>query len=324
MSTVEISLARRRYADVEAAYTSGQYAQALNEGLSLLQDLEDPANKPLKMRLLLLLAHTWLYGLGDQDSAAVAYRQVAEESEEGPLQEIATEGLRRSNAAVQPGPTPGEQEIAANPEPLNAGRTSSVRQKPASNPFSAPSNPEQGIVSAAAPWLSDLNARNDRIASNRSDGMRAEALAPFQQPSTQAASIGPLAGRPPGRDQGTTRMRRPNVAITQTGGATRTPEATRASETPFTAKLSVSSGSPVTVNPKASAGSWAVPDATTGAGTETRAGQSDAEGQASTAEGSQRRGGPTATEPVIVQSTISFSAEEEQELAKGLLLVVLG
>jgi len=293
MSTVESSLARRRYAEVEAAYTSGLYAQALNDGLSLLQDLEDPANQPLRMRLLLLLAHTWLYGLGDQDSAAVAYRQVAEESEEPPLQEIAAEGLNRSTAAVQPVPGPTIQDNADSREQDGAPTAGSVSQEPASDPFGSATNPEPRVVSSAAPWLSDLSSRGDQDPAGSGERLQTEALAPFQQPPALAAATASEADPP---------WVQPTKGFLD-------------SRTPDWVANTISSASP---------GSTAAPDSTTPPGPVAQASVQTNATQAGRREQNRPQDNTTEAETTIVPSTLSFSAEEEQELAKGLLLVVLG
>ena len=318
MSTVESSLARRRYGEVEAAYTSRRYTQALNDGLSLLQDLEDPANQPLRMRLLLLLAHTWLYGLEDQDSAAVAYRQVAEESEEPALQEIAAEGLSRSRPSEQPVPTPTLQENADSPDHDALGARS-ISQEPASHAFGAAAKPEPEVLGSAAPWLRDLTPRGDQDPAYPTKRLQPEALAPFQQPQARTAATGSKADRPTSDLDLTANQADPpwqEPAKDPSGSST---PGWIANTSP-----SVPSSSTVTGHPMVTPSSLTRSNATidSGAGPQTR--EPAIARQPSSPERNNRPAAMPEAEPLIMPSTLSFSPEEEQELAKGLLLVVLG
>ncbi|MFM8525091.1 MAG: hypothetical protein ACKOCM_05675 [Cyanobacteriota bacterium] len=256
MSTDEHPRVHRRYADVESAYTSGNYTEALNQGLALLQDLQDPASKPLRMRLLLLLGHTWLYGLGDLDSAAVAYGQVAEDNEEEALQEIALDGLSRTtptwtaqdntqaNVAITP------ETIAGATEP--AGR----HQAPATRQVTGSEQP-----GPASPWTTS------EPRAQRSEPRRSVSTADNDPaaPWLPAATITDGAGR---------------TATSQAAMREAIPEGTATTDTPV-----------------------------------------------ETAESEPRIATRTiqelTEETVVIPSTLSFSPEEEQELAKGLLLVVL-
>lgn len=316
MTPIDSSPARRRYADVESAYTNGDFAEALNLGLGLLQDLQGPDNQPLRMRLLLLLAHTWLYGLGDQDSAAVAYRQVAEESDEQVLADIAAEGLSRSSA----GPTKQTDapvrttdattatktaaSVIATPstpsglapdardhqrrETLTTGATATTgspplitspidRPEPKPDPFPPGMSASPANDGAAAPWLNEFGARGARTTSGTGDRPMAANLAPFQQPLSANTS----------------------------------PRSELSPEPSF----ETSPGS----EPKAS-GHPGTNQATT-------IGEAAAPEQEASAQPPQgRRSADTVevkAETVVIASTLSFSPEEEQELAKGLLLVVI-
>ena len=276
---------RRRYDAIEAAYTSGDYAEVLSQGLNLLQDLEDPASQPLRMRLLLLLAHTWLYGLGDQDSAAVAYGQVAAESDEEDLQVIAAEGLRRISGTMAPLSTPqaeaGAMTEAIDPiaEPLEAsvpipttsaitsdtaGDTASLHQAPWAN-VTTNTTPRSASLGAAtsAPWLQDLNPRFSDEASNQgSVEAMSTSLVPVQQPLASAGD----------------------------SGRTNAPAAELIGDPTTTADLALTSATTATEPGPRSLPAEEI----------------------------------TTQEVEVLPGAFSLSRDEEQELAKGLLLVVLG
>lgn len=276
---------RRRYDAIEAAYTSGDYAEVLSQGLNLLQDLEDPASQPLRMRLLLLLAHTWLYGLGDQDSAAVAYGQVAAESDEEDLQVIAAEGLRRISDTLAPLSTPQAEAGAMTesidpiPERLEAsapiptasaitsdtaGDTASLHQAPWANVTTNNPHPSTNLGAAtSAPWLQDLDPRFSDEASNQGtvEAMNTSLL-PIQQPLASADDT----------------------------DRTSAPAAEWISDPVTTADLALTSATTATEpGPR----SLAAEEITT----------QDVE---------------------VLPGAFRFNRDEEQELAKGLLLVVLG
>lgn len=285
MSFSPTTKARRRYDAVEAAYTSGSYAEALNLGLSLLQDLEDPASQPLRMRLLLLLAHTWLYGLGDADSAAVAYGQVAEESDEEDLQVIAADGLRRTDDAIAsveittseatPDSTPKPIEPTLQPllatDPIPGSNTNpSLDQAPWATEAMSASPPVTSLTAeTAAPWLQDLDPSLNKgpAAANLDQGID-PSPAPFLQPAAEAPEPMPISASAAG------------LSIAQGTGNTQ-----------------------VTGDPRTAA------RASTATEPEPR---------------SLRPEQIPAQVDVVTPSAFSFSPEEEQELAQGLLLVVIG
>lgn len=198
MSTDESSKVRKRYAAVESAYTSGNYTESLNQGLALLQDLQDPASKPLRMRLLLLLGHTWLYGLGDLDSAAVAYGQVAEDNEEQALQAIALDGLNRTTPART---AKDETQAAAEAQPKTMARAADpMVVDPAPTTPQAAGSDQPG---PASPWTTSEPAA-ELIDSQRSiTALTNQAAAPWLPAETAAWDPGVTTSTAPEMKQGT-------------------------------------------------------------------------------------------------------------------------
>jgi hypothetical protein len=162
-----------RYAVIEQAYSKENWAEVLNDGGELLNQLRttgDPQLAGLRMRLQLLMGHTHLYGFADKAAAAEFYRAVASQSGEAALAQIAEQGLNQCNAVEAPAaggeplPMAAEPEESAAPEPvLNAPEATGPKAAPAASPFTTlPAMPEVtpsaggGTTSPAAPWLTEM------------------------------------------------------------------------------------------------------------------------------------------------------------------------
>lgn len=86
---------QERYAAIERVYAQQDWPGVESRSQALLAELPDEPRDPLRQRLLLLLAHTRLYGTGDPGGAAVLYQAVANAQPEQVLAEIAAQGLQQ-------------------------------------------------------------------------------------------------------------------------------------------------------------------------------------------------------------------------------------
>jgi hypothetical protein len=178
-----------RYAAVERLYGQGQWEQVLQTSAALLVDLPQQAGASLRIRLLLLQAHTHLHGLGQIESAAALYHQVLEERPEPLLQAIAQQELGRCQEAL---PQP-----AADPEPA-AGPLSPAF------PFVAQAvgTPAPGLAASAMPWLEvlapqtpvDVVDEPEQIAVLQADPRQGEPLdlEPVPQPQLEPEPPAPI------------------------------------------------------------------------------------------------------------------------------------
>lgn len=115
-----IELAIERYGAIEQAYRDQVWPTVLQEGRKLLDDLaggSDRISKGLRQRLLLLLGHTHLHGLGDRAAARDFYGTVLTEDAEDSLRLIAQEGLQQCESPLEPeGPEPPLAPMEVAPE----------------------------------------------------------------------------------------------------------------------------------------------------------------------------------------------------------------
>jgi hypothetical protein len=115
-----IELAIERYGAIEQAYRDQVWPTVLQEGRKLLDDLaggSDRISKGLRQRLLLLLGHTHLHGLGDREAARDFYGTVLTDDAEDSLLRIAQEGLQQCESPLEPeGPEPPLAPMEVAPE----------------------------------------------------------------------------------------------------------------------------------------------------------------------------------------------------------------
>lgn len=96
--SVQSSDSLERYAAIERSYCEERWTSVIYDGQSLLADLSRVDQDPpegLKERLQLLIAHAFLYGLGDRDSAEDLYQAVLRSGAEASLRQIADQGLQQ-------------------------------------------------------------------------------------------------------------------------------------------------------------------------------------------------------------------------------------
>lgn len=83
----------QRYAAIERVYSEREWPEVESLGEALLVDLPDDPADPLRLRVILLLAHTRLYGMGDVDTAKGYYRALLRHCADPNLTQIAEQGL---------------------------------------------------------------------------------------------------------------------------------------------------------------------------------------------------------------------------------------
>jgi hypothetical protein len=90
----------QRYGQIEEAYRQQEWSIVMDQGQTLLEDLEmqPEAGAGLKPRLQLLMAHALLYGFNDTLMAEDYYTKVAGDSSESDLQPVAEAGIQNCRA----------------------------------------------------------------------------------------------------------------------------------------------------------------------------------------------------------------------------------
>lgn len=104
---------QQRYSSIEQIYAEQNWPEVERQSQQLLADLPDDPRDPLRQRLVLLLAHTRLYGSGDAEAAGQLYGAVAAADPEPALLEIAQQGLAQCEALRPPNPQPVVEQTAA-------------------------------------------------------------------------------------------------------------------------------------------------------------------------------------------------------------------
>ena len=151
----------QRYGQIEEAYRQQEWSIVMDQGQTLLADLEKQpeAGAGLKPRLQLLMAHALLYGFNDTLMAEELYTRVAGDSSESDLQPVAEAGILncRANRAQH-----RENEARAQAE---AAQRRKVEQEEllsatANQDQSQPASPVPGAGSPGPvmPWLTQTAA----------------------------------------------------------------------------------------------------------------------------------------------------------------------
>lgn len=328
---------QQRYAALEQVYAQQRWPEVETRCQELLAELPDDPGDPLRLRLLLLLAHTRLYGSGDPAAAASLYAAVLAAAPEAVLAQMAEQGLAQCGQLGDNQNSPaGEEEGATTGTPAAEAETTADATTTANLTAlaqAAVAAVERSAVDAAVdtaaadatetpamPWLQELAGEPAR----RSLQVPVEsslALAPFQRPAPASQT--------------------PNVSSTQD---VPTPERTAsAADTfkplrwPFMAdyveRPLVDPATPATMQ-RTAAGAAQETGATADAETDseresgpdsasTAASDEVIHAHAGEPDRSERKPGPEAELDIEELTTGRFSLEEIQALSKGLLLVTL-
>jgi hypothetical protein len=104
---------QQRYAAIEQVYAEQNWSEVELQCQGLLAELPTEPGDPLRQRLLLLLGHTQLYGLGNPAAAASFYGAVLAGEPEAVMAELAQQGLAQcGEAAAAPAEEPTPAVIA--------------------------------------------------------------------------------------------------------------------------------------------------------------------------------------------------------------------
>ena len=151
----------QRYGQIEEAYRQQEWSIVMDQGQTLLADLENQpeAGAGLKPRLQLLMAHSLLYGFNDTLMAEDLYTRVAGDSSESDLQPVAEAGIlncRANRAQRRENEARAQAEAAqrrkAEQEELLSARANQNQSQPAS-PV-----PGAGSPGPVMPWLTQTAA----------------------------------------------------------------------------------------------------------------------------------------------------------------------
>lgn len=188
-----------RYGEIERAYCEERWTSVIDDGQALLAELSrvDAVSPPagLRERLQLLVAHAYLYGLGDRDNAEDFYQAVLRSEAETSLRQIAEQGLQQCGLPVAP-PEPREEPEPEGPttdpvSPQAAGL--SVWQEPA--PSEGPADP--AISTESGPASTSVEAAP--AAQSLLDSWGAAAM---QAPSDESGTLSWLTVDAPAAAQG--------------------------------------------------------------------------------------------------------------------------
>jgi hypothetical protein len=151
----------QRYGQIEEAYRQQEWSIVMDQGQTLLADLEKQpeAGAGLKPRLQLLMAHALLYGFNDTLMAEDFYTRVAGDSSESDLQPVAEAGIHncRANRAQR-----REDEVRAQAEAAQRHKEEqeALISATANQNQSQPASPGPGAGSPGPvmPWLTQTAA----------------------------------------------------------------------------------------------------------------------------------------------------------------------
>ena len=155
----------QRYGQIEEAYRQQEWSIVMDQGQTLLADLEKQpeAGAGLQPRLQLLMAHALLYGFNDTLMAEDLYTRVAGDSSESDLQPVAEAGILncRANRAQR-----RENEARAQAEAAQRRKAEQeeLLSATANRDQSQPASPVPGAGAGAGspgpvmPWLTQTAA----------------------------------------------------------------------------------------------------------------------------------------------------------------------
>jgi hypothetical protein len=150
----------QRYGQIEEAYRQQEWSTVMEQGKTLLDDLEtqSEAGAGLKPRLQLLMAHALLYGYNDTLMAEDLYTRVSADGSDSALQPMAEEGINHCRAIrAQRRDKEARAETEAAQQRL-AEQEALIRSKPSDN-ASRPATPASGggRPGPVMPWLAKEN-----------------------------------------------------------------------------------------------------------------------------------------------------------------------
>lgn len=148
----------QRYGQIEEAYRQQEWSTVMEQGKTLLYDLETQpeAGAGVKPRLQLLMAHALLYGYNDTMMAEDLYTKVSADGSESALQPMAEEGINHCRAMrAQRRENEARAEAALQ---RKAEQEALISSKPSNNE-SWPATPSSGGGSPGPvmPWLANAN-----------------------------------------------------------------------------------------------------------------------------------------------------------------------
>lgn len=151
----------QRYGQIEEAYRQQEWSIVMDQGQTLLADLEKQpeAGAGLKPRLQLLMAHALLYGFNDTLMAEDLYTRVAGDSSESDLQPVAEAGIlncRANRAQRRENEARAQAEAAQRRKAEQEELLSATANQDQSQPASP--GPGAGRPGPVMPWLTQTAA----------------------------------------------------------------------------------------------------------------------------------------------------------------------
>ena len=153
----------QRYGQIEEAYRQQEWSIVMDQGQSLLADLEKQpeAGAGLKPRLQLLMAHALLYGFNDTLMAEDLYTRVAGDSSEIDLQPVAEAGIhncRANRAQRRENEAQAEAEAAQRRKAEQEELINAAANQNRSQPASPVPGAGAGSPGPVMPWLTQTAA----------------------------------------------------------------------------------------------------------------------------------------------------------------------
>jgi hypothetical protein len=153
----------QRYGQIEEAYRQQEWSIVMDQGQTLLADLENQpeAGAGLKPRLQLLMAHSLLYGFNDTLMAEDLYTRVAGYSSESELQPVAEAGIhncRANRAQRRENEARAQAEAAQRRKAEQEELTSATANRDQSQPASPVPGAGAGSPGPVMPWLTQTAA----------------------------------------------------------------------------------------------------------------------------------------------------------------------
>ena len=153
----------QRYGQIEEAYRQQEWSIVMDQGQSLLAELEKQpeAGAGLKPRLQLLMAHSLLYGFNDTLMAEDLYTRVAGDSSESELQPVAEAGIhncRANRAQRRENEAHAQAEAAQRRKAEQEELTSATANRDKSQPASPVPGAGAGSPGPVMPWLTQTAA----------------------------------------------------------------------------------------------------------------------------------------------------------------------